>query len=241
LQYCYEHAVRSVVPSVRTRELIWQYAEKEYPIDVIHNGVDLPRFKKQVDVQSVKKKYEGKKILLTVGGLWGRKGQDFVIRALPEILKKHPDTVYCIVGKGSTLEDLTKLAEELGVRDSVDFAGPKSGDELVAYFKACDIYVHTPRITGLKFEGFGIVYIEAGACGKPSVATDAGGIRDAVVDGETGLVVPADDVSGIANAVSTLLSDDSLRERMGKAAEDYASKHDWMIIGKQFVDLYNSL
>ena len=70
----------------------------------------------------------------------------------------------------------------------VEFAGRKSGDELVSYFQLCDIYVHTPKVVDLKFEGFGIVYLEASACGKPIVATDAGGVRDAVIDGETGLI-----------------------------------------------------
>jgi glycosyltransferase involved in cell wall biosynthesis len=109
----------------------------------------------------------------------------------------------------------------------------------VAYFQAADIYVHTPKIVDLKFEGFGIVYLEASACGKPIVATDAGGIRDAVLEEETGLIASDGDVEGVAQRVVQLLDDPSLASKMGEAGVEYARKNTWNSIAQEFVNLYS--
>ncbi len=238
LKYCYGHARGIAVPSAFTRDKIREMSGKNYPIDIIHNGVRFDRFQKDVDTAAVRSQHPGKRILLTVGGLWGRKGHDLVLRALPAILKKHPDIIYRIVGDGDLRKDLERLTAELGIQDSVVFAGRKSGDDLVAEFRACDIYVHTPRVTGLKFEGFGIVYLEASACGKPIVATDAGGIRDAVLDGETGLIAADGDVNGIAQHVIRLLDDRMLAEKLGNRGREYAKEHDWTEIAGRYITWY---
>ncbi len=238
LNWCYRSARGIAVPSIYTRDKIRELSGKPYEIDIIHNGVRFDRFQKDVDVDSVRKKHAGKRLLLTVGGLWARKGHDLVLRALPEVLQKHPEVLYVIVGDGHERANLEKLATDLGVRHAVDFAGRKSGDDLVAHFRACDVYVHTPRMTGLKFEGFGIVYLEASACGKPIVATDAGGIRDAVVDGETGLIAADGDVAGIAERINRLLGDSLLQKTLGDRGRAYAKEHDWPVIARQYVEWY---
>lgn len=239
LKWCYKNAGGIAVPSAYTRKRILEEAKENYPIDIIHNGVRFERFQKAVDTASIRSRFSRKKILLTVGGLWGRKGHDLILRALPDILKTHPDTMYAIVGDGNARMDLERLAEELKVRHAVEFAGRKSSDELVAWFQACDVYVHTPKIVDSnKFEGFGIVYLEASACGKPIVATDAGGIRDAVLDGETGLIAAADDVPGIAKNVIRLLGDAALRHRLGDCGRAYAKEHDWALIADQYIAWY---
>ncbi|MBM3231733.1 glycosyltransferase family 4 protein, partial [Candidatus Peregrinibacteria bacterium] len=89
-----------------------------------------------------------------------------------------------------------------------------------------------------KFEGFGIVYLEASACGKPIVATDAGGIRDAVVENETGLIVPDGDVPGITRSVLRLLDDEALAKKLGERGRSYAKENDWNVIAKKFIELY---
>jgi len=241
LKSCYKHAAAITVPSEYTKKKICEYAGTDYPITVIHNGVYFDRFQRKVDVQSVRDRYKGKKILLTVGGLWGRKGHDLVLQMLYNVIQKYPDIMYVIVGDGNNRENLENLATELGVRDSVDFVGRKSGDELVAYFKACDVYVHTPKVLDLKFEGFGIVYLEASACGRPIVATDAGGIRDAVIDGETGLIADDGDIQGIADRVLQLLDDPKRSMVMGEAGRVYAQKNDWNSIADHYVNLYSQV
>ena len=238
LRWAYQNASAIQVPSQYTRYEILKHAFEEYDIDIIHNGVRFDRFQKEVDSESIRKKYPGKKLLLTVGGLWGRKGHDLVIQALARIKDERDDVMYLVVGEGNSQEELEFLAQALGVRDMVDFVGRKSGDELVSYFKACDIYVHTPKIMDLKFEGFGVVYLEASACGKPIVATNAGGVPDAVVDGVTGLIAGDEDIPGITERILSLLNDPKKAKEMGEAGKKYAAEHDWPLIAKKYIKLY---
>lgn len=241
LKFAYRRAKAVTAPSTYTRDLITKMSGGKYPIHVIHNGVNLERFSKKVDASAITKKFHGKKMLLTVGGIKARKGQDLVIRALGQLYKKGKNNVeYIIVGEGPQHAEYKALAHQLGVADHVHFVGNKTDDHLLEYFDAADIYVHTPRVFYYNFEGFGIVYLEASARSKPIVAADAGGIRDAVIDGKTGIVVPEEDVSAITAAIEKLLNDPDLRLTMGKAGRAYAEQHDWSVIVDQFLPLYQS-
>lgn len=239
LKRCFRQAKAIIVPSAYTKHRMLEEAKEDFAISIIHNGVHYARFQRKGNVTTVRNAFPDKKLLLTVGGLWGRKGHDLVLCALPTILRAHPDVQYVIVGDGNARAHLEHLAISLGIGNHVTFAGRKSGEELVAYFQACDIYVHTPRIVDRnKFEGFGIVYLEASACGKPIVATDAGGIRDAVLDQETGLIVPDGDIEGIAKSIIQLLDDESLAKELGDRGMRYAQEHDWSVIARKFIELY---
>jgi phosphatidylinositol alpha-1,6-mannosyltransferase len=238
LKWSYKQAQEIIVPSQFTKEMINKYANENYNISIIHNGVNFSRFEKQPDISKLQKKYANKKIILTVGGLIPRKGQDMVIQALPKIKEKHPDVKYLLAGSGRMLEDWQLLAKKLDLENYVEFLGKIKADEVNKWFYLCDIYVHTPIVANLSFEGFGIVYIEASACGKPIVASDAGGIRDAVVDNQTGLIAKDRDVDDIANKIIQLLDNQNLREQMGHAGRQYAKEHDWTIITEQFIEKY---
>jgi len=241
LKWCYGRAQQICVPSEFTKQMIQQYAHNEYPIRVIHNGVRYARFAAAPDIADLKRQYAGKQILLTVGGLKERKGQDLVIRALAMVKEQCPHLFYILVGEGNWRSYLADLAQQLGVADRVVFVGAKTGDELVRYYYLSDIYVHTSRVASLQFEGFGIVYLEAGACGKPVIATDAGGIRDAVLDRETGIVVPDGDTKGIARALVELCHDENRCRRLGENGREYARKHDWDLIAGQYLSLYRTV
>lgn len=239
LRRAYRRATAITVPSRFTGDLITATAGEHYPLRIIHNGVNIERFRRPADASAVRSQFPGKRILLTVGGLKLRKGQDLVIRAMRLLRDRgRTDLVYLMVGEGPQRKDFEALVAEQGVTDCVVFAGSKTGDTLLEYFDAADIYVHTPRVFHLNFEGFGIVYLEAGARGKPVVAADAGGIRDAVIDGETGIITPEEDVPAIADAIERLLNDPALAKRMGEAGRMYAEKHDWSTIVDQFLPLY---
>jgi phosphatidylinositol alpha-1,6-mannosyltransferase len=236
----YTRAKEIMVPSEFTKRKVLEYAKTELaPISIVHNGVNVARFEDRPDTSELARHYAGRRVLLTVGGLKKRKGQDLVVRALPEVIARHPDIVYVLVGEGDR-DWLAGVAREAGVEDRIEFAGAKTGVELVKHFYAADLYVHTPRVANLNFEGFGIVYLEAGACGLPSVATDAGGIRDAVVDGATGLVVPDEDVAAIAGAINRLLDDPALARRLGEGGRAYAVRHDWNTIADEFIARYGA-
>lgn len=243
LKYAYNTAKAIHVPSVYTRDAILKYAGEDYDITVIHNGVDFNRFNTNIGEQNpIRERYQNKKIILTVGQLKSRKGQDIVIRALPEVLKKHPETVYLIVGSDGWNGYLKKLADEIGVGEHVVCTGSVSYKEIIQYFQACDVYVHTPRVAGKYFfEGFGIVYLEAGACGKPAVGTDAGGIRDALLHDVTGFVADDEDVKGVSRYISELLGEPELRARFGNNAREYAQEHEWEVIADQYIDMYTSV
>ncbi|MCX5344072.1 glycosyltransferase family 4 protein [Streptomyces atratus] len=157
-------------------------------------------------------------VVVCVSRLVPRKGQDTLILAMPAILAQVPDTVLLIVGGGPYAEELKRLAEETGVGDSVRFTGPVPWDELPAHCGAGDVFAMPCRTRrgGLDVEGLGIVFLEASATGLPVVAGDSGGAPDAVLDGETGWVVPGGSVEESADRIVTLLRDPELRQRMGE-------------------------
>lgn len=173
-------------------------------------------------------------ILLTVCRL-GRgdryKGHDLVIKALPEIEKKLGQKVlFRIVGKGDDIDSLKMLADEYGVGSSVQFMGRVSDSDLVTYYQECDLFIMPSRVgilddgswTG---EGFGIVYIEAAACGKPVIGSNQGGATDAFIDGVTGIGVNPDSIPEIIEAVYTILSNPSLKRQLGEAGRKFVEEN----------------
>lgn len=137
------------------------------------------------------------RVLMTVARLWSGdiyKGVDVTIQALPYISQKIENVKYLVIGRGDDRSRLEKLAEELGVRDKVVFAGFVASDELVEYYRLADVYVMPSQ------EGFGIVYLEAMACGVPVVAGDADGSADPLLDGKLGWRVPHRNPQAVAQA-----------------------------------------
>jgi len=158
---------------------------------------------------------------------WGRlvpfKAYDQVLRALPAILAEVPDAIYLVVGEGPQAAPLRRLAEELQVENHVRWHPAVPYDALGhpphAYYNASHLLVGPSRIDPKTedIEAFGIVFLEAAACGKPVVAGRYGGGAEAVVDGETGFVVESEDPQAIARAVIRLLKDEDLARKMGEA------------------------
>lgn len=161
----------------------------------------------------------GKKVILTLGRVVERKGHDIVLKALPEILQHVPDVVYVIAGVGPDLGRLGKLVEELKIERAVRFVGEISDEERSAYFVVCDLFVMPSRQIGPDVEGFGIVFLEAAAFGKPSIGGRSGGQGEAILDGQTGALVDPTDIPAFARTAVQLLRDDSLRTELGKNAQ----------------------
>lgn len=241
IRKAYNQASIITAPSQFTRESIIKYSRTKTPVKIIHNGVNFSRFQKKYDISKLKNKYGDKKILLTVGQLRPRKGQDIVIEALAILKQKRNDFHYLVVGEGTFLNFLEELVSKNNLEKDVSFVGSIEGEELVKYFQACSIYIHTSRLINWKFEGFGIVYLEASACGKPIIASDAGGIRDAVLDNQTGLIVSPDDPAETAKAIEKLLNNPELAFQLGQNGIKYAQDHDWSVIAQNLVDLYGIL
>jgi phosphatidylinositol alpha-1,6-mannosyltransferase len=165
-------------------------------------------------------------ILLTVARLVPHKGQDLVIRALPALLHDFPELRYVIVGEGHDEARLRGLAAELNVTGSVIFAGSLSEEDVPEAYATATIYVGMSRLDrDVNVEGFGISFLEASASGIPVVAGDSGGVRSAVRDGETGVVIPSTDLRALTAIVRKLLTDPDLRALLGangrRAVEEY--------------------
>jgi phosphatidyl-myo-inositol dimannoside synthase len=156
-------------------------------------------------------------LLLTVARLIPHKGQDVVLRALAALKPEFPTLRYAIVGTGPDETRLRKLAEDLHVQSSVIFAGAVSDDEVAEAYATSTIYAGLSRTDkSIDAEGFGISFLEASASGIPIVAGDSGGVRSAVRDGESGVIVPPEDVNAAVAALRTYLGDSSRREKTGQ-------------------------
>lgn len=246
LTWSYNQAKVITPISAYTGEMIKKLSGTKIPMEIIRPGVDFKKFDVAVDTSEIKARYRGKKIILTVGVLKPRKGHDVVIKALALLKKERDDFVYIIVGsfgegRDKYYEELTSLVSENNLKDNVVFVGEVPERDLLQHFHACDIYIHTPRVIHMNFEGFGMVYLEAGACKKPVIAADSGGVRDAVVENETGLMVPENDPEKTAEALKKLLDNPELAAKLGKAGYDYAKAHDWDTMGERYIGLYNKL
>ncbi|WP_025321618.1 glycosyltransferase family 4 protein [Deferrisoma camini] len=206
-------------------------------IHVITNGVDLKRFTPGPKDPEIVERHglQGKKVLLTVARIEERKGHDKVIEALPAIAEKVPKVVYLIVGKGGYRPRLEELAREHGVADRVVFTGLVPWDDLPRYYRTCDVFVMPNRtLPNGDTEGFGLVFLEANACGKPVIGGRAGGVPDAVVHGETGLLVDGASAQEVGRAVLRLLLDPELRLRMANSGLSRAREFSWAHKGDEF-------
>ena len=182
-------------------------------------------------------KLENKKVIVSVGRLVHRKGQDKLIEAMPLILKSEPEAILLLVGEGPYKEHLAKLVHTLKIEESVRFVGRLQYQDLPRYLRVGDIFAmpSRSRFFGLEVEGLGIVYLEASSAGLPVLGGASGGAPDAVLPGDTGLVVDGTDVKAIAQSAITLLHDPALRARMGELGRSWALETwSWQIWGERF-------
>ena len=234
-----------VVVSNFTRCAVTDFvAETAGRIEVITNGVDLQRFRPRPKRSDLLARYgvHGHRVLLSVGRLIERKGIDRVLQALPLLAARHPLIRYVIVGEGPYRSRLEQIAEEAGVRQHVVFAGSIPEADLVDHYALCDLFVLPNReLADGDTEGFGLVFVEANACGKPVIGGRAGGAVEAVRHEETGLLVDGNDVGAIADALDRLLSDDDLYRRLADGGLATARLSGWDLRARQFMALCDRL
>lgn len=201
-------------------------------------GIDVDHFSPQDSTELRKElKLDNKRVIVSVGRLVHRKGQDHLIQALPEILKSVPDAHILMVGQGPYLSHLKKLVHNLNLAEHVSFIGRIQYAQLPQYICAGDIFAmpSRSRFFGLEVEGLGIVYLEASACGLPVIAGSSGGAPDAVVNGATGIVVDGENDLEIAAAAIKMLQDLAGSKAMGLAGREWIIENwRWEIWSERF-------
>lgn len=217
----------------------WGIAERK--VQVLHPGVDTEWFTPAPPGEATRRElgWENRTVVLTAGRLQVRKGHDMLIRALPAIRERTPNVLYAIVGDGEERQRLERLARELNVSEQVRFHGEMDYAKLRSCYQQCDLFVLPNREVAGDFEGFGMVLLEAQACGKPVIAGDSGGTRETMKVGETGLIVDCRTPAPLADAVVSLLGDPQRRERMGIAARQWVEdRFDWEPLAAQARQLF---
>lgn len=192
--------------------------------------IDSDRFKPTGKSKRLMVKYglENKHVLLTVSRLAERKGHETVLRALPMVKKAIPEIMYLIVGTGPFEKHLRAVARELDLESNVVFTGYIDDVEIVEMYNLCDLYVMPNREivdSTDSIEGFGVVFLEANACGKPVIGGKSGGTSDAVLDGVTGFLVNPDDIVGLAGIITALLRNERERTEMGERARKWVKEN----------------
>ncbi len=214
----------------------------EDKIEVLHPGVDASKFIPKEEDLSFKSKvgWVDKKVIITVGRLQQRKGQDMMIKAMPEILKAHPDALYAVIGRGECKEQLETLIDELKLHDSVQLLDEISDEEMIQCYQQCDLFILPNRTIDNDIEGFGMVLVEAQACGKPVIAGDSGGTRETMEVGESGFIFDCTNPSNIAKKMITLLSDENALKQIGKAGRHHVEANlDWQAHVTKAIKTFN--
>ena len=188
-------------------------------------GIDTQHFAPKIARGDLIEKYrlDGRRVIVSVGRLVHRKGQDELVKAMPKILEQFPDAILLFVGEGPIKQMLFNSAKQLGVLPKVVFAGRVSHHDLPDYICLGEIFAMPvrSRFSGLEVEGLGIVYLEASACGLPVIVGNSGGAVDAVLDKKTGLLVDGTKSDQIADAICELLANPERAKQMGAAGRDW--------------------
>ena len=220
---------------INESRFLGKYMDK---IVVIPNGINVEDF----DISYSKEECRvglglpiDENIILFVGSLTPYKGPDVLVKAMPIVVKEVPNTKLVFVGSGRMRDELEELSKKLGVEKHVKFAGFIEESLKPLYYKAADVFCLPSTMST---ESFGIVNLEAMACGVPIVASKIGGVPDVVKDGENGLLVPPRDSEALADAIIYLLANGNIREKMGKNGRRKVKDYSWDKIADEVEKLY---
>ena len=213
-------------------------------IGLLHPGVDVDRFLPAERDAEIRKRlgWDDRPVVLTVGRLQARKGQDRLILAMKQLRERFPDLLYVIVGDGEERQNLVNLVRENRLENLVQFRFDTSDDELVRCYQQCDIFALPNREVNGDFEGFGMVLLEAQACGRPVIAGMSGGTAETMQVPTTGRLVCCDQPEPLAELLAELLSDRANLEAMGLTARQWVVENfDWNSLSQQASVLFQSL
>jgi phosphatidylinositol alpha-1,6-mannosyltransferase len=213
--------------------------------EVLNPGVDTSLFCVDEDVGELRKKYQidiNTKVLLSAGRLVKKKNYNNIIKAFRLVKEKVGDLMLFIAGEGPERASIERAKGE-GAQENVVLIGNVESNVLKDYYLMCNVFVLPSVVDDNDYETFGMVFAEAGACGKPVVASKTGGISDAVIDNETGILVnDPSDTREISEAILYLLRNSEIADEMGKRArERIAANFDWSKVGKKLDDILKAI
>ena len=212
------------------------YGIEKSKIDVIPNGIDLKKFEVKTKKNMFKRKYGiNGHMVLFVGQARGRKGPEYLVMSAKKVLKRFPDTTIVFVGYRMNKE-LEELAMREGVSDNIKFIGYVSERDKIAAYRDADVFVLPTN-----YEGFGIVYIEAMACGTPIVTTDTPGISEIVKPERNGLLVKPKNPDSLAKGIIRILENRNLRSAISRNNKKDANYYSWQNIARKVKTIYESL
>jgi phosphatidylinositol alpha-1,6-mannosyltransferase len=227
--FAVRHADALVAVSAYTAQLVRGVGAAANDVRLIPPGVDIPAG----DVSPIR---DESPIVLTIARMEDRyKGHDVMVLALPLVRAKVPQARWVVIGEGSLRPTIEQLVRAHGLGESVLFAGAVSDEECARWLRRAAVLAMPSRLPagGNAGEGFGIVFLEAGAYGKPVLAGNVGGALDAVVDGTTGLLVDPTDPVAVAEGLVRLLQDRELATRLGSAGAERAREFAWPRIAER--------
>ncbi len=229
-------------------QMSWLYGADGDKISVIPAGVDLNLFRPlpRAEARGYLGVPPGHKMILFVGRIQPLKGIDTLMRAMKQVIHQYPELkgslCVCIIGGDpnpdsegelAEFERLNRLRAELGIADLVTFLGARDQDSLVSYYSAAEMVVMPSH-----YESFGMVALEAMACGTPVIGSDVGGLAFSIEDGFNGYLVPGKDPAALADKIALLLRRTGLRDHLGEQAIRWAERYSWSTIADEILDVY---
>ena len=224
------------VSKYSAQKIVELYKVSEKRIRIVPNGVDLQKFQPNRNCEVVKEKIAGKNnhFILFVGNLIPRKGLQYLIDAAKLLKKENNQTKFVIVGDGPLKDNLISYANKEGISENFTFLGSVPDHMLPIYYNCADVFV-SPSLQ----EGQGITLLEAQATAKPVIAFDVSAISEVVKNKITGLLMQPDSYE-LANAISDLLTEDSLKEKMGNSGREFVEKNfSWDICAQKMSKVYH--
>lgn len=215
-------ADRVIAVSRFTSDLVQNAGVPPERIDLVHPGCDVTTLRPLPPRPDLRHRLLGSRagdqVILTIANLVARKGHDMVLRSLPHVIRQVPRVVYLIVGDGPYRPELEDLTRSLGIQEHVVFTGQVPDEDIPDIYALSTVFIMPSRaqMELSDVEGFGLVFLEAGACGKPVIGGRSGGIPDAIEDGVTGFLVHPDEPGDVARALVGILTNPDLAARLGQ-------------------------
>lgn len=238
MKLVYRKADQVIAVSNNTRREIIKIIP-DLKINVINHGVDYEKFQIPNSKLQTNFKFQNlKPYILSVGALKKRKGYEYSIKAFAEIAPTFPNLKYVIVGNGPEKENTQLLITNYQLQDRIVFLENLLEEELITLYKNAELFILLPQDVGKDIEGFGLVFLEAAACGLPVVATKESSAEDAVLDGQNGILVPPQDWKAAAEAVKRIFSDSNFRKSFSERSLRFARSMSWDKVADQYKNIY---